>query len=156
MKPAVQGTFGYLDPEYYHTGQLSEKSYVYSLFILVELLTRKKPIFTNNLGEPLEIDFLQAGSYTELIDVDIREQFTEEEIEEIITHIEMCLKMRGEERPALNEVSMRLQFIRTHREKRRAVSSNNGGRASPSRVSLHTKSYCQASLDTTKPAWINN
>lgn len=91
----MQGTFGYLDPEYYHTGQLSEKSYVYSFcFILVELLTRQ--IFTNNLA--LEMDFLQAGSYTELIDVDIREQ--EEEMEEILTHIEMCLKMRGEERPA--------------------------------------------------------
>ncbi|KAJ1702054.1 hypothetical protein LUZ63_001833 [Rhynchospora breviuscula] len=120
---AVQGTFGYLDPEYYHTGQLSEKSDVYSFgVILVELLTRKKPIFTNSFGEPINLSncFLQAlkgGYFAELLDNKVLEESTSEEMTAMFNLVEMCLKMRGDERPTMKEVEMRLQFIKTSRAK---------------------------------------
>ena len=114
----VQGTFGYLDPEYYHTGQLTEKSDVYSFgVIIVELLTRKKPIFLNSRDEKQNICscFLQSikdNSTMEIVDVQVLEEGNERQIAEMVSLASACLRQRGEERPAMKEVEVRLQLLR--------------------------------------------
>uniref|UniRef100_A0ACD6AJ13 Uncharacterized protein n=1 Tax=Avena sativa TaxID=4498 RepID=A0ACD6AJ13_AVESA len=55
----VQGTIGYMDPMYFYTGRLTEKSDVYGFGVmLVELLTRRKPfLYMSSEGDGLVVHF---------------------------------------------------------------------------------------------------
>ena len=142
---AVQGTFGYIDPEYYYTGQLTEKSDVYSFgVILVELLTRKKSIFLNCVGEKQNLChyFLQSlrdKTIMDMVDPQVVEEANQSEIDEIALVAEMCLRSKGENRPKMKEVELRLQLLRakisrTHKEE------SKRGRDNPQSLSSEYKS----------------
>jgi serine/threonine protein kinase len=114
----IQGTFGYLDPEYYYTGQLNEKSDVYSFgVVLLELLLKKEPIFTSDSGSKINLSnyFLseiRTRPITEMVASQVLEQASEDELNTVASLAEECLRLRGEERPTMKQVEMKLQLLR--------------------------------------------
>jgi serine/threonine protein kinase len=128
----IQGTFGYLDPEYYHTGMLNEKSDVYSFgVVLVELLLRKEPIFTSDSGlkQNLSNYFLwkmREKALADIVAAQVLEEATYEEINDVAVLAETCLRLRGQERPNMKQVEMKLQHVLCKRLRSSQVAVTNG------------------------------
>ncbi|KAJ4802502.1 Wall-associated kinase family protein [Rhynchospora pubera] len=117
LTTVVQGTFGYLDPEYFSTHQLTEKSDIYSFgVVLAELWLREKPI---SYERPIEIQGLAAyfnrlassGSLMQVMDPYILEEAGVEQIEAVGRLTDKCLCLKGEERPTMREVATELERI---------------------------------------------
>jgi serine/threonine protein kinase len=138
----VQGTFGYLDPEYYYTRQLNEKSDVYSFgVVLLELLVRKEPILTSDSGTKQNLSnyFLwemKLRPITQIVSPQVLEEASEEEINCVATLVEICVRLQGNRRPTMKQVEMALQFLRT----KRTESSQGAAGKDDERQPLLTKS----------------
>ncbi|KAJ0247698.1 Wall-associated receptor kinase 2 [Hirschfeldia incana] len=119
----VQGTVGYLDPEYYHTGLLNEKSDVYSFgVVLMELLTGQKalcferPLLSKHLVNYI-VSAMKENRLHEVIDEKVIDQNNWKEIEEAAKVAMECTRMTGEERPLMKEVAAKLEGLRVTKNK---------------------------------------
>ncbi|CAN6689395.1 unnamed protein product [Malus baccata var. baccata] len=114
----VQGTFGYLDPEYFLTNQLTDKSDVYSFgVVLMELLTSKvalafdRPEEERNLAN-FFVCLMEEDRLNEILDDDILNERTIETLKSVANLAKRCVRLKGEDRPTMKEVAMELEGMR--------------------------------------------
>ncbi|KAF3450251.1 hypothetical protein FNV43_RR06331 [Rhamnella rubrinervis] len=117
LSTVVQGTLGYLDPEYMQTSQLTEKSDVYSFgVVLAELLTGKKawclrrPENERNLAK-FFVSSMKDDRLLEIIDDDIIIEGNVEELKYVASIAKRCLQIKSQERPNMREVAMDLEGL---------------------------------------------
>ncbi|KAL3725694.1 hypothetical protein ACJRO7_030687 [Eucalyptus globulus] len=118
LTTAVQGTFGYLDPEYFRSSQFTDKSDVYSFgVVLVELLTGQKP--TSSLGDDegthLVASFIllmKKNKLSEILDPVVANEANAEDVLAVAMLAMGCLRLNGRKRPTMRVVAMELEGLR--------------------------------------------
>nr|XP_017224752.1 PREDICTED: wall-associated receptor kinase 2-like [Daucus carota subsp. sativus] len=116
----VQGTLGYLDPEYFHTSQLTDKSDVYSFgVVLAELLTGRKPLLLDSPAEEKNlatyfIMSVKENRLFQILEPRVVREGSLEQLEAAGKLVKRCLSLNGEDRPTMKEVAMELEGIRKY------------------------------------------
>lgn len=106
----VVGTFGYLAPEYFMYGKVSEKIDVYSFgVVLLELLTRKRPISSDPIkGEDSLVMWakpkLEKGDLASIVDVDLDKEVNKDEIVRMGLAATLCLTRSARKRPTMSQI----------------------------------------------------
>ncbi|GJN02340.1 hypothetical protein PR202_ga19679 [Eleusine coracana subsp. coracana] len=114
----VQGTCGYLDPEYMQTCQLTDKSDVYSFgVILLEVLTGQVPLKLDGpeTQRNLSSHFLSAmkeNNLDALLASEVKGQESSEMIRGLAELAKQCLDMCGVNRPTMKEVADEIGRLR--------------------------------------------
>ncbi|XP_021732401.1 probable leucine-rich repeat receptor-like protein kinase At5g49770 [Chenopodium quinoa] len=108
----VKGTLGYLDPEYYMTQILTEKSDIYSFgVVMLELVTGKLPLEKHTYIVRVVRDSLkETGSVYNLVDPALRSDILID-TDEFVNLAMKCLQDTGDERPSMNEVVKEIESI---------------------------------------------
>ncbi|MCO5547759.1 hypothetical protein L7F22_001211 [Adiantum nelumboides] len=102
----VEGTFGYLAPEYLMNGIVDEKTDVFSYgVLLLELITGRKPI--EGLQSSLVLwarPFLETLNVENLVDVQLNGDYDPQEMQSMMMVAALCVQQMPECRPCMGQV----------------------------------------------------
>ncbi|KAL0310500.1 UNVERIFIED_CONTAM: Wall-associated receptor kinase [Sesamum angustifolium] len=111
----VGGTFGYLDPGYFRSGKLNDKSDVYAFgVVLAEILTGEQAVSSKD-DQGLALRFRSAvkdDCWFEILDKVVVYEGGKEEIHAIAKLAKRCLKINAKKRPGMKEVAAELEQVR--------------------------------------------
>ncbi|XP_040385720.1 probable LRR receptor-like serine/threonine-protein kinase At1g67720 [Oryza brachyantha] len=143
----VRGTVGYLDPEYYVSQQLTEKSDMYSFgVILLELISGHEPISNDNFGLHCRNivewarSHMESGDIHGIIDQSLDAGYDLQSVWKIAEVATMCVKPKGLMRPSISEVLKEIQD---------AIAIERGGPELPSTIQqLMSKTSPSVNMDS--------
>ncbi|ONM36854.1 Leucine-rich repeat protein kinase family protein [Zea mays] len=150
ISTVVKGTPGYLDPEYFLTHKLTERSDVYSLgVVFLELLTGMKPIqHGKNIVREVNIAY-QSGDVSGIIDSRMS-SYPPECVKRFLSLAIRCCRDDTEERPYMADIVRELETIRSMLPEGEDVLSSTSGSG------LLAKSMSSSSTTTTGALYVSS
>ncbi|XP_062082453.1 probable LRR receptor-like serine/threonine-protein kinase At1g67720 [Humulus lupulus] len=116
VSSVVRGTVGYLDPEYYNSQQLTDKSDIYSFgIILLELISGQEAISCDSFGLNCRNivqwakQHIESGDIHSIVDPALHNEYNIQSMWKIAEKALMCVQPHGYMRPSISEVLKEVQ-----------------------------------------------
>ncbi|KAJ9146241.1 hypothetical protein P3X46_028531 [Hevea brasiliensis] len=110
----AQGMLGYIDPEYFQSGILTEKSDIYSFGVVLEKSAAL--YFISSLKDKRLFDILEHP---------LKAEGNSEEVQEVADLARNCLRLEGEQRPTMKELVEDLEILRQSRKQQQMILGHN-------------------------------
>ncbi|KAL7134281.1 hypothetical protein ABFS83_11G016100 [Erythranthe nasuta] len=144
----VKGTFGYLDPSYFLTGQLTRKTDTYGFgVVLLEVLCGRPAIDTmaaegeNGLSKWAR-DKINKGEVEQIISESLREEISPNSLETYLGVVERCLHDEPKKRPTMSQVVVQLELAVEQQETKQVPVLNEIARVSSDKTKSSPRANC--------------
>ncbi|RWR78155.1 putative LRR receptor-like serine/threonine-protein kinase [Cinnamomum micranthum f. kanehirae] len=153
VSTAVKGTFGYLDPEYCNSNNLTEKSDVYSFgVVLLQLITGKMAIvrISGSARRSLidwAIPMVVGGDIMDVIDPKLESNYDIKSIQKVAEIARACTSPKSIDRPHMRDVVVELkEYIGNEKALESESAPENGGcmDSGPGQTTSEILSYLSA------------
>ncbi|XP_021623500.2 probable receptor-like protein kinase At5g24010 [Manihot esculenta] len=116
FRTGLIGSFGYLDPEYVRTLELTDKSDVYSFgVVLLEVLCARPPIVNSSRREEINLAewamlWQKKGQLEKIMDPSLAGEINPNSLRKFGEIAEKCLEVEGAKRPTMLDVCWDLEY----------------------------------------------